>query len=211
MDLLKIKQIIFDELAEKSSHNWKEKGNKYHHGERVAKLILTLRNYIIPDDDGHDDILTVAAWFHDIMNGTDNHALLGAERTKELLSGYCSDYEMREIYDIIYRHDDRYSDRESFSVYARLHQDADLLDHFGTFDIWTQFLYAVCHGQTILEEIKYMNEWRSELDTKYGGELNFEISKKIYDEKTEFYNYFADRFSVEGTGGIWNEKELLGN
>jgi len=39
--------------------------------------------------------------------------------------------------------------------------------------------------------------------------LNFEFSKRIYDEKSEFVNSFGERLSIEGVGGIWNEKELM--
>ena len=99
MDLEKIKQILFCEMHDKVT--WLgEKSGKYYHGERVAELALTLKSYILPDDDGkHDDIIKVAGWFHDIMNGTgtDNHALTGAEKTKILLAEHCSEYEIREI------------------------------------------------------------------------------------------------------------------
>jgi len=207
MDLVKIKQVALDEMSEKV--HWSgEKSGKYYHGERVAKLALTLKKYILQDDGKHDDIITVAGWFHDIMNGvSDNHALDGADRTKILLAEYCSEHEMQAIYEIIYRHDDRYSNRDEFSIYAKIQQDADHLDHFGIPAIWTQFLYAH-NNRVIVEAIEEMNDWQEELDTKYEHELNFDISKKIFREKVEFYRLFAERFSIEGTGGIWNEKMI---
>jgi len=209
MNLIVIKELSFEHLGNKSSHPWKERGNKYYHGERVAKLVIKLRKFIIPEDDSHDDILTVAAWFHDIMNGIENHAKEGAKKTRELLDGYCSQYEIEEICKIISVHDDRYSDRSLFSDYIKLHQDADHLDHFGTFDIWIRFFYAAHHDETINEVIDWFQNVRSKEVDKYREELNFEISKKIYDEKSEFVRNFGNRMSVECTGGIWDETEIL--
>lgn len=209
MDLIAIKQLAFEEMGNKSSHSWKEKGNKYYHGERVAKLIITLRKYILPYDDSYDEILTVAAWFHDIMNGIEDHAKEGAKKTREVLAGYCSEYEIEEICKIISVHDDRYSDRSLFSDYTKLHQDADHLDHFGTFDVWMEFIHAVHHNRTIIDVIEWFQTTRRDQDKHYRNELNFEISKRIYDEKSEFVKSFGERLSVEGVGGIWNDKELF--
>jgi uncharacterized protein len=209
MDLVAIKQLAFYYMGNKSSHSWKETGNKYYHGERVSKLIITLRQNILPNDDSHDEILMVASWFHDIMNGIENHAEEGARRAREVLVEYCSEYEMDEIFKIISVHDDRHSDRSLFSDYIKLHQDADHLDHFGTFDVWTEFLHAIHHKRTIIEVIDWFQITRKTQDEHYRNELNFEISKKIYDEKSEFVNSFGNRLSVEGVGGIWNEKELM--
>lgn len=209
MDLVAIKQLAFDYMGNKSSHSWKEKGNKYYHGERVAKLIITLRQFVLPNNESHDEILTVAAWFHDIMNGVENHAKEGARKTRDVLSKYCSEYEIDEICKIISVHDDRYSDRSLFSDYIKLHQDADHLDHFGTFDVWTEFLHAIHHDRTIIDVIEWFQTTRRSQDKHYRNELNFEISRKIYDEKSEFVNSFGERFSVEGVGNIWNEKELM--
>ena len=209
MDLVKIKQILFDEMFDKIAWSG-EKSGKYYHGERVAKLALTLKKYILPDDDGsHDDIITVAGWFHDISNGEENHALVGAEKTKVLLGEYCTEYEMREIYDIMYRHDDRFSDRAEFSVYAKLQQDADHFDHFGTYNIWMGFVRRATRGGTIIEAIEGLKECQKEFEV-YREQFNFGISTKIFDDRIEFFNDFVDRFSIEGIGGIWNEEKLCG-
>lgn len=208
MDLEKVKQILFDETYEKVHWNG-EKSGKYYHGERVAELALTLKTYILPEDDGsHDDIIKVAGWFHDITNGTPNHSFTGAEQTKLLLAEHCSEYEMCEIYDILYRHDDRTSDRNEFSIYAKIHQDADFIDHFGTYDILLRFFCASRDSMNIIEQIEDMKYRYENLYTQFEDELNYDISKKIYREKIEFYRQFTERFSIEGTGGIWNEKVI---
>lgn len=209
MNLLKIKSIAYDCLRERNSHPWKEKGNKFYHGERVANLISQLRKEILPKDESHDEILTVSAWFHDLMNGVDNHSVLGADKTCELLSDLCTPYELDEIYNIISVHDDRNPASNMYSDYIKLHQDADHLDHFGTFDVWAEFLYAAAHGQTINDTIDWFQNVRPIEDIKYRSEINFELSKKIFDEKSSFVKMFGNRLAIEGTGGIWRNSELL--
>ena len=208
MDLVKIKQIAFDEMSEKV--HWSgEKGYKLYHGERVAKLALALKKYILTNDSGeYDDIMTVAAWFHDNMHGEKEHSLAGAERAKILLTDYCSEYEMREIYDIIYRHDDRHSNRDEFSVYTKIQQDADHLDHIGASMIWTEFLYALHNRKNIFETIEKLEDMQNMFSTGTEAELNFDISKKICRERIEFSRLFLERFRIEGTGGIYNVENL---
>jgi uncharacterized protein len=91
----------------------------------------------------------------------------------------------------------------------KIHQDADLLDHFGTFEIWMSFIYAVSHGQTLNDVKDWLINVRPLENEKYRDELNFEISRKIFDEKMEFAKKFSDRFGVENMGKIWDEKRFI--
>jgi UTP:GlnB (protein PII) uridylyltransferase len=53
---------------------------------------------ILPAGNDYDDILTVAAWFHDVCNGEvdhTQHAALGASRTMELLIAHCAGHYIR--------------------------------------------------------------------------------------------------------------------
>jgi HD superfamily phosphodiesterase len=209
MDMNKIKELAYANMANKSSHPWKEKGNKYYHGERVASILIKLRKIILPEDESHDDILITAALFHDIMNGIDNHAIEGACLTKNILKNYCTPDELDAVCNIISVHDDRHSDRNLFSDYIKLHQDADHLDHFGTFDIWSCFIYAVPHEQSILDIIDWFVNIRPTEDERYLNELNYDVSKMIYLEKSEFLKSFIERFKTECTGGIWNEDKIF--
>lgn len=208
MDLQKIKDIAFETMANKCNPNSGDKSEKYLHGERVAKLALKLRRYLYPDDSSHDNIITVSAWFHDIMNGVENHNIVGADRAREILAPYCSEYELNTIYEIISVHDDRNSDR-NYSKYVKLHQDADLLDHYGTFELWRCFIYAVPNQESIIETLNWMKDKRPSYYEEYRNQLNFDVCKKIYDEKVDFLNKFTERFNVECSGDIWNEECLL--
>lgn len=208
MDIIKIKEIATQQLANKYSPDYNEKGEKFYHGQRVATLAVKLRQLIYPVDLCCDEILTVAAWFHDILNGTANHCIEGSKLTIELLSPYCTKNELDKIYEIISVHDDRAS-TQKYPYYIQLHQDADLLDHLGVFDIWRCFTYAIPHDQTVQDILNYMINVRMQKLTIQKDELNFDISKKIYDEKVDFLNNFIERFKIESSGGIWNEKEIL--
>ncbi len=208
MNLNEIKAIAFDNMENRRSHAWKERGNKYYHGQRVAKLVITLREMIFPNDTAHDGILTVAAWFHDIANGSDDHAILGAAKTRILLENLCAQDDLDEICGIIAVHDDRTAGSQTFPDTVKLHQDADYLDHFGTFDIWSGFLYAAPHDQTIEEQRNDMLE-RFQAFANYRNELNFDVAKAIYNEKVNFFRRFTERFAVESAGGIWRLEEIM--
>jgi hypothetical protein len=211
MDLTKIKQIAFEQMSERSSHSWKERGNKYTHGERVARLALTLRQLLFPADSSHDSILTVAAWFHDIDNGVDDHCKKGAATTRALLEGLCEPAELNEITSIIAIHDERHGNRDAYSCWVKLHQDADLLDHFGTYEIWMNFLYAVPHDITLTEVVEYIQTGRLADDARYKSELNYELSRAIYSEKSEFVGKFAERFAVETDGKFFDLEKIIDN
>ena len=211
MDLSTIKNIAFELMGSKRSHEYKERGNKYYHGERVANLAVELRKFILPNDNSNDEIITVAAWYHDIMNGIDNHEKEGAVKTSEVLTPYCSSDELKKICEIIGVHDDRKPEIGNFPNYIKIHQDADLLDHFGTFEIWAAFLYTVWHNETVNDAADWLINGELEEIKKYRGELNFEISRSIYDEKTEFAKNFGERFKIEMSGRIWDKELFIQN
>ncbi|MCL2408825.1 MAG: hypothetical protein FWC96_04330 [Oscillospiraceae bacterium] len=210
MILSAIKQIAQAEMENKRSSPHNERGDKYTHGERTATLAVRLRQLVLPDERGYDDILTVAAWLHDISNGVDNHWTIGAERVRELLSGHCTAEELGQICGIIAVHDDRNPESNNYSNAIKIHQDADHLDHFGTLDIWRMVAHTIGFDNTINDALAYYQHQWPEDTARWRGELNFELSRKIFDDRTAFAASFIERFTVELTGGIWNEEILIG-
>lgn len=206
MDMQILKQIAYGQLGSRRSHTFKERGNKYYHGLRVATLAVKLRKHILPEDAARDNILTAAAWFHDICNGEEDHAVKGSLKTRELLTPHCTGEELEQICAIIAVHDDRSEARAAYSPYVKLHQDADHLDHFGTFDIWTHFIEAIPEDKTIEDVRSYLVNTRPLKNERYRDELNFAVSKQIFDEKMTFLNAFTQRFNIEASGGIWQEE-----
>lgn len=203
-----LNDLAFQLMANRYTSDSHEKGEKYYHGQRVAKLAVRLRKHLFPDDPSHDEILTVAAWFHDIMNGCDNHNAEGAKKAREILAPHVTAAELDEISHLIGVHDDRRPD-SGHSNLIKLHQDADLLDHFGLYDIWRSFIYALPHDQSLPETLTYMRDVRPTLNDRYRGEMNFELSRRIYDDRMAAYDRFVERFDAECRGEIWNEADLL--
>lgn len=199
MNLDVIKKVMYDSFEEFRNHPNEHKKDKYNHCERVAVLAINLRKLIFPDFSERDDILTVAAWFHDIRHGDENHGTAGANKTREILSPYCSAQELDDICYIIDNHPRRDPQNSELPPCLRLHQDADLLDHFGVFDakvaIHRNVTVDGLRDFLLNERPKYIEMWRSQ--------LNFDISKKIYDDKIEFMKEFTNRFVVESKGEIY--------
>ncbi len=200
MDLQRINRIAFDYFGNTATFSFMEKGNKYDHGQRVANLSKTIRENVLPDDNTRDDILTVSAWFHDCMHNQKDHAKLAAEKTQELLKNELTDDELNEVCRIVMLHDRR--DLRDESVYLKIQQDADLLDHFGTFEVWLYFPFAIHKGMNMKEACEWLLNERPKQDQKFMDELHFDYSRKVYIEKAQFLHSFTKRMSVEAEGNI---------
>ena len=196
MNLQKISEIAAREMKTKSSHPFKEPGNKYYHGQRTAEIIKQLCPIV--GYTGNMEILIVSAWFHDICNGEEHHENKGADKTCILLHDLCSESELKDIHRIISVHDSR--KKTDLAMYEKIHQDSDLLDHFGTFEVWNYFQYALKEKMSMTEAAYLLLD-----DSKFSAEENkihFEISQKIYDERRNYVKSFAERMLKESNGVI---------
>jgi len=207
MNLEVIKKIAQAEFSEKRSSPYNEKGDKYTHGERVAKIAVQLRQLILPNNCEYDDILTIAAWFHDvcICIGDDrkDHCISGAKRTHELLTKHCTIDELEQICGIIAVHDDRNPSNNNYSNVIKIHQDADHLDHFGAIGIWRFVAYSIGNGSTINDAAQMIQGNRAKYVAEWSQEFNFHLSKKIFDDKMQFEDLFFKRFLLECDGNVY--------
>ena len=203
MDLQELKALAYKHLGNRKAHPERERGFIYYHGQRGAKLAITLRKLIIPDLDDKDDILIVAAYFHDIAKGIEPHSRYGAIIVEELLKSYCEPDELTEICDLIGSHLKTKAEKQMTKLEMVL-QDADILDHFGTVELWMNFQYYANTDAPIVESVKFYQEKFDDHAKRISGYLNFEISRKICQEKIAFVKQFTDRMAVEATGGIYN-------
>ena len=211
MDLQAINKIAFDLMGDKRGHEWHDVGAKYYHGQRVAKLAIALRKAILPGDDSFDNIIMVAAWLHDICNGSDGwvdgeniHGKQGAERAREILKPFCTSNEINEIAELIEYHDDRDLAKQHGSDYLKILQDADSLDHRGSLEVWGTIVFAVLTNRTAQETAEYnLTKGFRSLD-EYRELVHFELSKQIFDDKVAFYKEFIKRFSTESKGELYN-------
>lgn len=200
MDLQLIKQRAFQHLGKRKAHRHREVGFIYYHGARVAKLVINLRKLVLPGDSSKDEILQAAAYFHDVAKGIEPHAKYGAVLVQELLQDLCTESELKEISDLIACHAMR--KKRQYNVYEMLLQDADLLDHFGTIDIWMSFCYCAIDDESIEYSIEFYDTEFKELADKNRSLLNFEVSEQIFDEKLAFENSFMERLAIENRGDI---------
>ena len=191
-------------MAEKSSHPWKEPGNKYAHGIRCAKLVLRLRDMIFPDTDDprlDPDILTVAAWFHDICNGQHDHEKAGAELVHTLLCDYLTEEELDTVCAIIRVHDHKETDRSDYSPAILLLQDADVLDHLGTYSIWiTISEFAYKHKTPEEYAVQFDNGVFAGFAARWRKWINYPQSLVLFDEKIQYETEFAHRMRRELMG-----------
>lgn len=198
-----ILKIAEERLKNRPSHPFKESGNKFYHGQRVGNLVRYLCKELEYAED--TELLVIAAWFHDLCNGVvdhEEHERLGAEKTREALTGLCSEDELGRICNIISLHDHRRT--EDLDMGILILQDADLLDHYGTLRIWGDFQNALKNDRSVTEQAEIIIK---ECSYDYYIEresLNFDISRKIYAEKNKFVKLFAERMLIEGNGGIVN-------
>jgi len=145
--------------------------------------------------------MIVASLFHDVAKGIEPHGQYGATLVREILNGYCDISEIEDIADLIHCHQLRKKDT-NFSEYVKIIQDADLLDHFGTIEIWMNFQYYAYADKPITESVKFYNEQFDGHTMEIRNLLNFEVSQQIFDDKITFQKMFTDRLAVEAKGEI---------
>lgn len=202
MDLVKIKQKAQTLMSGRKAHLEREKGGIYHHGQRTANIVLELRKSILPDDTSHDDLLTVAAWFHDCAKGIEPHEEYGAVVARQALQEFLSDNELNIVCNLVALHCARKPKDNDYTDYTKLLQDADMIDHFGVYSIWMNIQYQAHTEGTISDMIKWHKENHTPFVTKHRKLLNYDISKEIFDERVAFEKEYIARLNDEGTGKI---------
>jgi uncharacterized protein len=200
MDLALIKQIAFENLGNRKAHRHRETGFIYYHGARVANLVINLRKLILPEDSSMDEILQAAAYFHDVAKGIEPHSKYGAVLIREMLQDLCTAEEIEQIARLIGSHAQR--KKREYNNYEMLLQDADLLDHFGTIELWMNFCYSAIDDKNIDFSIDYYDTEFKALADKNKSLLNYEVSEKIFNEKLQFLHDFISRMKIENKGDI---------
>ncbi|AIQ29915.1 hypothetical protein P40081_18415 [Paenibacillus sp. FSL P4-0081] len=201
MNLDRISEIALNTMSHRKSHLQRETGFVYYHCQRVAKIALSLRKELFPDEGTMDDIMYVASIFHDVTKGIEPHQETGSVLVKSLLKDECSPEQLEFISDIIALHNIR--NHEELPYYIKLVQDADMLDHFGTMDIWMKFFHSAHEEENVWDTIRF---WESEEFDNYlkksRGQLNYDRSKQIFDTKLKFELQFQERFKAECNGEV---------
>ncbi|MCQ2432315.1 MAG: HD domain-containing protein [Clostridia bacterium] len=201
-----LRDIAKEQLGDKSSHAWKEPGNKYEHGIRTAKLAEKLRLAICPEDASvNPDVLTVAAWFHDLCNGQEDHERLGAEALPGLIGHLCTEEELKEVCSIVRVHDHRTAapEKSPYSAAVRLLQDADMLDHLGAYDIWITFAEFTYKHKTPHQYTGCFHDGSFDrFEAHWRAKINYDFSLTVFDEKIRYEREFAARMERELDGEL---------
>lgn len=200
MDFEKLDKLAFKYMGKKKSHKEREMGAAYYHGRRVANGVIELRKGLF-DDDSMDNILRCAGMFHDIGKGIEPHNHTGAVLVRDLLKDELSETELEQVCRLIEAHCDRQPQTDAHSWDEKLLQDADLLDHYGSQGIWMSVSYYAYTTQREMDQVPafYKGEWQEQI-SKHRKSLNFDLSKKIFDDKASFEMQIAERMEIEKDG-----------
>lgn len=204
MDLDLIKRQAWESMGRRYSHPDREPGYAFYHGQRVAKIALQLRELIFPEQDGNDELILVGGWFHDVGKGIEPHWEYGALICREILRDYCTAAQLETIVEIVEGHTLR--KHKSYPYYVQLIQDADILDHFGTQEIWLNFWHSAFHRETVEHALEfYTGGGYAENAQRVRSLLNYPQSVALFDEKDRFLQTFVERFRREGQGELIQE------
>jgi uncharacterized protein len=200
MDIGKIESVAEAEMASRQDLRFREPGWILHHGRRTGKIALHLLDTL---DLGVDrDTVYVAGVFHDIGKGQDNHNEVGAERTRELLSGRVPAGALDVICDTVRSHNQR-KKSDSFSDCTKLVQDADLIDHVGLVDVWMAFYWSGSHGESIHDHIAWFTGDECKRFREYmRTHLNFDVSRQMLEERIKKSDQFFMEFQRAYFEGI---------
>lgn len=94
---------------------------------------------------------------HDVAKGIEPHSKTGAHLIKALLEEECSPNDLDLISSIIEYHNKR--NQDSLPFHIKIVQDADVLDHFGSLEIWLKFLYSGHTEENVFDAIQLWEGW----------------------------------------------------
>lgn len=199
MDFERLDGIAQKLMKRRRAHNDRETGSVYYHGARTARGVIALRK-MVTDDASHDALLTCAAMFHDVGKGLNPHGRYGALITTEALNEELEQDALSEVARLIELHEDKRGVESPHDIWARLLQDADLLDHIGSYEIWMACNYYAYRQ----EPMEHMAEWycgpfETEM-AKLRPLINYDASRAIFDSKVAFEREFIRRYAIERTG-----------
>ena len=206
MDFDRLNAVAQKLMMRRKAHPEREIGSIYEHGQRVARLAVALRREVCPEDDSMDDILRLAGIFHDIGKGIEPHAAFGPPIMQQAVQGLVTEYEAATAARLIAAHCDRRPDEPVHDIWERLLQDADLLDHIGTYTVWMDIQYIASRDESFSDAAELMAKNSEEYAEYHRKRLNFPVSRTIYDDRINLYLEFARRIQSEARGELWYQK-----
>ena len=202
LDFVKLDQLAQDLMKNRKAHLDREIGSVYYHGRRVAALALELRRQIVPGDDSMDETLRLAGMFHDVGKGIEPHEAYGATIMRQAVEELVPPEQALRASRMIENHPDRRPQEDVHDVWTRLLQDADLLDHMGTYGLWMDIQYQAHHHLCVDDHLEYLNGHVEEYFAYHRAQLNFPLSIEEYDRRGELVLDYWKRLQVEAEGRL---------
>ena len=201
MNIDRCDQIAKEKMSKSKAHLERETGYIYNHGRRTGRLALQLARNFLPANHIDSQTVHVACLFHDLGKSLEPHAKTGALLAKEYLKEECNPVELERISFLISQHPYRKTGKYPGDTELQLIQDADILDHFGTQEIWLQFLHSSNTSQSPRDAVgHWQGEWFRNHVKSCRALLNFEFSIAEYDTRVSFTEQFITRFAQESEG-----------
>ncbi|NMA61728.1 MAG: HD domain-containing protein [Firmicutes bacterium] len=200
VDLDQIQKVAFETMGHRQVNPQREPGYIYYHGQRVGKIALQLRELIFPFQDQDDGVILVGGWFHDVGKGIEPHWEYGALLVERILGEHCSVDQLEQIREIVGNHTLR--KEKEYPHYVQLVQDGDILDHFGSQEIWLNFWHTAYHKQNLDYALEFYETRYQKQVVKVRELLNFEESVEFFNEKDRFVRSFVERLRKEGMGDL---------
>ena len=116
----------------------------------------------------------------------------------EFLKDELTSDELSEIQRLIRLHDDR--GHSEYDMWVKLMQDADILDHYGSMEIWLNYNWAAYNDRSIPQTIEFYRSEYSGQVNEHRALLNYDISRRIFDEKVDYVYAISKRFEIEANG-----------
>ena len=195
MDLDAMRELAHKAMVRRCTHPDRERGFVYYHGQRVAEIALQLRELIFPGEESWDEVITAAGWFHDVGKGIECTGSMGP-CWSEMLKDHCCPRSGADCGIVSIPSANR------GSTLMQLVQDADILDHFGTLDIWLDFWHCACRGKGLEDALEFYGDEYLQKVESVASLLNFPESVEILQEKMLFAREFAERFRREAAGEL---------
>jgi len=198
-----IRELAKKNLAGRRPNGNREAGYIYYHSLRVANLAGELSARTGAPSDEFDPVLYTGALFHDVGKGLSRHNETGAAVARELLSEHLGEDVLAEVCDIVRFHCVRKHGLD-LSRRVLLVQDADIIDHYGSQQVWLQFLQAAFNNvpQPDVAGRWTAESYRSEIE-RVRALINLEESLRIFDERVSFQREFYRRFQEEALRGVF--------
>jgi len=200
MDVEQIQELARQLMIDRKGHLEREPGYIYYHGVRTAIICMKLLDRIGQTSAIDRDILYAGALLHDVAKGIEPHAETGAAIVMQSLEGKMPPKAIETVSELVRMHNKR---GKSSQVDQMLIQDADLLDHFGSQNIWLGFLYSAAHDEPGEEFLEYYRGEKNRMYIEWCRKiLNFDVSREALEGKISFEQMFLDRFERELNGEL---------